>query len=724
MSTFYLDLVGGNDSNDGTTYANRWLTFTSGATTARIAPGDVIRVIASPDPTLVGTCSWTNLSKTITLPGAVTANIDTGEVAWTASANVTSTADTTQYKENTKSSKHVIAAGFTTGLAAYKTLGLLTDYSAYKQVSFWIYNSAAVAASTLSIRLCTDTVGAVSVNTIAIPALPAVNQWTAITVDTGAALSSTINSVALYCDLDPGAVTIQLDNIIACKDSTSADSLSLTSLIGKIWNLNWVASTAYSLNDIRKPTSPNRNGYRYIVTTAGTTGSSEPTWATGLGNTTTITDGSVVWTLEGLEDTWYSIQNINGTTINLDQHTNNLGNSTSGGWVGATESVATYKRECIKPTTAMSSNATGQPWGAIQDSGTIGNYITFTGGWNRTDGSTQTGETWITGQNGFGIGYDNNGKSFLIFNNLNAVRLSKGINQQAAQKLFYYNCHLNNCSNAFSGAAASYGGYAQGLVTNNNTTGMANFPAGNFTIKAYTANNSSTLQSTTLSPGILNIIDFVGKNNAYSINTLASQNMNVYNSVFGNNALSDFNFGGASGTNIVFNNCLFGSFTEFGGQTVGQNQYVYSQKHDQTANNHYIATDGGSIISAVDQRHTASGISWKFRPTSTGRAVDYPLVLQIEAIAVKANALVTLNVWTYRDNTNINGVLLVRGGQIAGVLNDVSVTCSPSINTWTQSSSLTFTPTEAGVVSVEFQVYDGINTSNNFWIDDFTASQA
>jgi len=54
----------------------------------------------------------------------------------------------------------------------------------------------------------------------------------------------------------------------------------------------WAGSTTYTEGDIRIPTSP--NGYTYECTTAGTSGSSEPTWPTNPGDT--VTDGDVVWT--------------------------------------------------------------------------------------------------------------------------------------------------------------------------------------------------------------------------------------------------------------------------------------------------------------------------------------------------------------------------------------------------------------------------------------------
>lgn len=54
---------------------------------------------------------------------------------------------------------------------------------------------------------------------------------------------------------------------------------------------DWEASTAYTLGDLVIPTTP--NGFKYKVTTAGTSDSSEPTWPTVIGQP--VTDGTVVW---------------------------------------------------------------------------------------------------------------------------------------------------------------------------------------------------------------------------------------------------------------------------------------------------------------------------------------------------------------------------------------------------------------------------------------------
>ena len=68
----------------------------------------------------------------------------------------------------------------------------------------------------------------------------------------------------------------------------------------------WVANTAYSIDDIRVPTTANANGYQYRCTVGGTShATTEPTWGTALG--VTQTDGTVTWELDGNVGDEYSI---------------------------------------------------------------------------------------------------------------------------------------------------------------------------------------------------------------------------------------------------------------------------------------------------------------------------------------------------------------------------------------------------------------------------------
>ena len=54
----------------------------------------------------------------------------------------------------------------------------------------------------------------------------------------------------------------------------------------------WTAATDYDTEDVVQPSAP--NGYVYECSTAGESGSTEPTWPTTLTNT--VEDGTVVWT--------------------------------------------------------------------------------------------------------------------------------------------------------------------------------------------------------------------------------------------------------------------------------------------------------------------------------------------------------------------------------------------------------------------------------------------
>ena len=293
----------------------RWKTISSGHTAVRAVPGDNVRMMASPDPTLVGNATWTGTPQltgqvitastnatpivitkaghglsdndyvmvtghttntnangiwqityinadTFSLDGSVgngvggvsggfrkinnavvelaeaktqlIAGCSQQEGAWTASANVTATVNTTDYKNHYGSASIAIAAGFGTGKAAYFPTGTL-DLSTKEQVSFWIKQTSGtvMADGDLSITLCSDAAGATPVNTINVPSPKILNYGMPVTVDTAAALGAAIQSCALVVNTDNGAQTFLIGQIIACLPRANADSLSLTSLIGK-----------------------------------------------------------------------------------------------------------------------------------------------------------------------------------------------------------------------------------------------------------------------------------------------------------------------------------------------------------------------------------------------------------------------------------------------------------------------------------------------------------
>ncbi len=82
----------------------------------------------------------------------------------------------------------------------------------------------------------------------------------------------------------------------------------------------WAASTPYLLGASVMPTTP--NGYYYTVTTAGTSGTTQPVWPTTKGST--VTDGTVVWTNEGPTSPDHEYEFVDSTPTVSDIYFNNI----------------------------------------------------------------------------------------------------------------------------------------------------------------------------------------------------------------------------------------------------------------------------------------------------------------------------------------------------------------------------------------------------------------
>jgi hypothetical protein len=795
VSIFFLDYEGGSDAADGLTFPNRWKTITAGATAARIAPGDTIRVMGSPAPTLVGNGTWTNgplaaryalagalfsnttpikvsyivsyinngdtvivdsvvgntsangvwivsnkgasdfellnadgsasvgngtgsgtggirnfTNSVVTLASAVTANIaECGNRGvkpnWTASANVTCAKSTADFKEGGECQQIAVAAAFTTGLAAYFPTGTL-NLSDYQQVSFWIKQTVGTlgAASSISLALCSDIAGVTAVNTVNIPALGAINQWSPIKIDLATALGSSIQSIALYVNTDNAAQTFLIDNVIACKASSSADSLNLTSLISK---------------------DPGDHTYG-----------------------------------DGYE-CWFGLQSINKTRVVLDGIVNTIpAASPQRGYAGATETVSTYMRETIK--TPMAANTTV---GAhiVQDFGALGSLISFSGGWDRTDMSTKTLESWFDGQNGFGICVVPNTKAFTAYDRIHGARytnvFSGGVadSDQTIIRMDAANCSSSPvittgnrltattlsavcCGGAITPGTGSVvqtiGRSDSSSVGNGLTTGN-----GSQTLEVKQANNNffgGVISG--ISSYIRNIFAANGNNGAgyspgaRSVCELVTANYNTSNGInFGSstnegalvlggssvgNAFSGIGLSNASGT---IRNFTINEAAEVSGYTGYHDGRVYSENHDGIAGNVKIFCDGGLIGTVATPVHGSSSLAWKFSPTSANRSQYYPLNQSIAKVACGASTLVTVSAWFQRSNTGLTGNLVCKGGQIAGVASAISETMTAAANTWEQLT-ITFTPSEAGVVEIESQFYGG--TTYNGYVCDMSISQA
>lgn len=180
----------------------------------------------------------TNLTWNVINQGVI---VDTAESAWTASTNVTSTADTVIKIRGTKSSKNIIAFGFSTGIISYHNFSSLdSSASNLTNISFWIYSTKTLALDVLRVRLSAQNSGGVGgvYAEYTIPALTS-NIWTQVTVSLSSPATSSggfiptsmtaLLSVALIAHTAPGACTIYIDDIenVQCFTGTLDNRFSL-----------------------------------------------------------------------------------------------------------------------------------------------------------------------------------------------------------------------------------------------------------------------------------------------------------------------------------------------------------------------------------------------------------------------------------------------------------------------------------------------------------------
>lgn len=168
-------------------------------------------------------------------------------------------------------------------------------------------------------------------------------------------------------------------------------------------------------------------------------------------------------------------------------------------------------------------------------------------------------------------------------------------------------------------------------------------------------------------------------------------------------------------------NCILGSATQVARGNM-QMTTVKLQRIGQTTV--YKTLHGmGTITAQSVTTHTASGLAWQMQPLSATLKLICPGPTAFDTFkkAVAANVPITITVWVNYDgsyNGNMPRLVLV-GGILQGIANDVVATAAiSSSNTW-QQLSVSATPTETGVI--EWYV-DTDGTAGSCYVDDMGAS--
>ena len=668
----------------GDSWGNAWKTI--GGTPQSVngkGVSPVIRLAKSPDPTLIGDCTWTNKSATVTIPaGIVTSVYNSGN--WTAAVGAGAVINGGSANSKLASAVQITCptTPVTNTLIAYLTVGGGSglDLSAYQQLSFWVRpGSGTYAVNTFKLCLCSDTLGATPVATFNLPTANVTNTFYPITIDNGVPLSSSIKSIALYA----GSVTtspnfnIIFSNIIACKNPNDPTAITLNSLIST------------------------HNG-------TGT-------------------------------DPFLSIQSINDTNLVLDISPQSNASATNRGWSGTTGVYASYKREPIRTILVNGGSYCFLP----KDTGSAGNYVTYSGGWDKVT-NTQTSiasQTYFDGRTALTFGLDISNTAYIAVERMSFLRYYYGIGSWSGSSLtgIHTNNNIsvvdmnNNATAFYSGVQFNWGTLNIANVCNH--PGLGSFSSsGNITIGNMNSNqstfysppasivtitNCNNCSTTAVSPGVgsKNYISNCKDNAGGGI--YGSTNATTLNCTLSGNSVGDI----VNITNNQFKlvNCLVNDTLEVAAMaqtnlTQFNNLRITSKDHDKTPGYNKIFTDGGLIETNTSIVHTAGGKSWKLSPSSTHRSSLYPLDLLVTTVAVLSTSTVTVTAWVYRDNAGITAKLACPNNQVSGgpLVTQVSADAT-LVGSW-EKLTLTWTPDTPGVAEVYFWAYGG--TTYAAYIDD------
>jgi hypothetical protein len=693
----YNFVITSGNATIGATYTNNGQTFTVLATVAA-------KVYLS--------CKGTGAPAA---SGTLTLASGTGDanITFSAAYQATFSLNTTQFKEGSQALKITMPATVPNGTYGYYAifdLGSDQDCAAFQWLDFWFYNASSGSTNLYyHLRL-------LDVNyTVLVDAgirNPIYGQMLLNHYNNGSAMSSAVRYIALEIENVDSSIygsILSLDNIMVCKNG----GLNLTSLISyasndKIDNDIWFPIQSINGTDIKIDNHINNYG------TAGR-GFSSP-WVLGActGNgvspivITTDLDhhipATALLTITGFTGNTTANCTTQAITVpasNQISLTGLTGNGTAAAFQAAKINVITTEMWFRDPLRTTAQSTISGTVNACQVLGQNGAYIEYQGGWNGTT-LVQEGESLLDGQNGYGRGIDDSGRTFLKFNRYGLVRYYYGLNFTTLN-YFLRNINLISCST--SGINDSGKIIIDGYLNMNNNSSANN---------SYSrVESSNTIQvfgnlAGPNNPMFLNcnLNRIISKNNTgKGIYTLNTSNNYFNNLVTQDNATSGIYALSYNDTNYL-NNCLIGEGTEITvSQSGAQNSSVlFSQNHNRITGNDkayfYLAT----ATKQTTQKPADVSYSWKVSPTNVLRRKDYKVELSLGKFQGKATTdTITCKARIFLDNEAINAGLMVRRKGLADQIVE-----SRNVTDWTDGNALTtltFTPASGEAFELFFVVW-------------------
>jgi hypothetical protein len=717
---------GGNNANAGTSYALRVADITNGITAAKQAPGDNLKCMASPEGTVSGVVvrggtatvdistdvltqvghghadgdmivvlanSSQNIGtglflrdctadtfKTCTTRGGTATNwtasgtvyyrvmqveIPSGQIqsiadtttltGWTSAANITLATQTSRHSGRGTSILMTPAAGFTTGRLFSYDIGATTDLSAFSAVCINVFTGVSTGATTITLRFYSDASATTEIGgsalaypTTTVSFIGSINLPLIFRAAAGAALPNNVRAIALEIDTDPVTTAWSILDILACHDwkvtpnSVSPWAAFATQAYGDAWYDPTVDTGPVELwgwlSDTKMTLAPK---VQNAATPLATTGHA--------------------WPFATFSGTVYVYHHLAG---NLWQNSNN--NTVDG----------------------------------LTEAGTAALPVTCSGGWNRTDMSTQSGITFLRNLNGIGLhfgtnrayvkisrfgvsGYQFSGNSGEEMSFSECVTVGATLGRFGPSSLIERPCNLNKL-------------YISGGTSIINISGLA------CDIKAIaptTINFSQNGYICRLGMGANNGLSLGGGNgrNKYSIGQLYVRDIvTAISRNAGCNVSCEYFYP----TNITNADSAANSSGYFG---ICRYNGVYN---DCRAYGQWWSSTRDTAI--VDSGATAS---FKIGVNNSGAREDFPIsipLLDHEFSTDPTGQTVTIACRIYRSSTNLGIKLIVCAGMIVDT--QQSATAVGSAGTW-ETLTISFTANNFSMIGLWLQLWSTDATS-------------
>ena len=556
---------------------------------------------------------------------------------------------------------NIIVAGAAAARLAYKAI-TSTDFSSYDSITLWVKSNGTspLAVDEFRVCLCSDTTGKTVVDTFLVSALPVQDKWYPLVIQKSGG----------------GSLGAAIQSIALYSDTATQ------------------AGAYLSVDNISACD------------------------AAGLNLQTLITKNTQAF---GGTEYAFAIESISGRVVMLAERAGSTqfapsGASAKRGYIGTTENVTTYLRKPVALPVASG------PANRARDNGLYGSTINYSGGWD-TVSSTQNGVTIYDGQIGSGSGIYCT-RTYNTFTRFHVTRYSYGFHFEDAGSF------RNTVTDITATHCNQYGVYLS--EGNNNTVTSARVSYCNTGANFSSCSNNviTSISAINCSAGV----EFSSclKNTVQTITANHCGTGAVFYSTSNGNELQAGSFTNcgkgieASGGENYGRDLTFSSCAENVHITLAARSRRFDSKNHNGTSQNYLYDIGVEVVSAPTTRSGGVGLMWGVtltNPYGPFRDEGFPFYLPIAQVPVEANYLVTASLWMKKtDSTDIAASFICKGGQIAGVTTDVETVKASDI-AW-QNVTITFTPTERGVVELGAKVWFVTSTPETVYIDDITISQA